>query len=141
MADLRQARSEMVAHQILERGVRSKAVARAMREVPREASVVAAGGPKVPSALREQLAIGGRLVMPIGDTPREQRLVRVERVGENQYDQEDLLPVRFVPLIGEQGWAEDAPRAARVPLRLPELIARAAERFAALDKADLEPLL
>src|SRR5439155_27317415 len=39
MADLRQARSEMVAHQVLERGVRSAAVARAMREVPREAFI------------------------------------------------------------------------------------------------------
>jgi protein-L-isoaspartate(D-aspartate) O-methyltransferase len=107
--------------------------------------VVAAGGPEVPPALREQLAIGGRLVMPIGDTPREQRLVRVERVAEDRYDQEDLLPVRFVPLIGEQGWAEggqrEAARVARAPMRLPEQIARAAERFETLETADVGPLL
>src|SRR5437879_13259652 len=61
---------------------------------PYDAIVVAAGGPEVPQALREQLAVGGRLVMPIGDTPREQRLVRVQRVAEDEYDQGDLLPVR-----------------------------------------------
>jgi protein-L-isoaspartate(D-aspartate) O-methyltransferase len=112
---------------------------------PYDAIVVAAGGPEVPPALREQLAIGGCLLMPIGSTPREQRLVRVLRTGEDQYDQEDLLPVRFVPLIGEQGWPHEdnreAPRVARAPLRLPEQIARAAERFARLENADLDPLL
>jgi protein-L-isoaspartate(D-aspartate) O-methyltransferase len=112
---------------------------------PYDAIVVAAGGPEVPNALKEQLAIGGRLVMPIGDTPREQRLVRVLRRDEDEYEQEDLLPVRFVPLIGEQGWAEaeprEAPRVARAPLKLSELIARAAERFPSLEEADLDPLL
>src|SRR5437870_12181113 len=58
---------------------------------PYDAIVVAAGGPDVPPALREQLAIGGRLVMPVGDTPREQRLVRVTRSGKDQYDLENLL--------------------------------------------------
>jgi protein-L-isoaspartate(D-aspartate) O-methyltransferase len=109
---------------------------------PYDAIVVTAGGPEVPPALREQLAIGGRLLMPIGDTPREQRLVRVERVGQDDYDQEDLLPVRFVPLIGEQGWQEEEPpRVARAPSRLPEMIALAAEDFGDLEKPDLDPLL
>jgi len=111
---------------------------------PYDAIVVAAGGPQVPAALREQLAIGGRLVMPIGDTPREQRLVRVRRTREEEYEEEDLLPVRFVPLIGEQGWEEEAPRArrvARAPARLPELIAQAAEPFSSIADARLEPLL
>ena len=111
---------------------------------PYDAIVVAAGGPQVPVALREQLAIGGRLVMPIGDTPREQRLVRVRRTREEEYEEEDLLPVRFVPLIGEQGWEEEAPRArrvARAPARLPELIAQAAEPFSSIADARLEPLL
>jgi len=111
---------------------------------PYDAIVVAAGGPQVPAALREQLAIGGRLVMPVGDTPREQRLVRVRRTREEEYEEEDLLPVRFVPLIGEQGWEEEAPRArrvARAPARLPELIAQAAEPFSSIADARLEPLL
>jgi protein-L-isoaspartate(D-aspartate) O-methyltransferase len=252
MADLSEARRQMVAHQILERGVRSEVVARAMREVPREAFmseemrefaysdsplpigegqtisqpyivaymtealeleggervlevgtgsgyaaavlsriagevytierhpslargaraalerlgydnvqviegdgsrgwpdaapydaiVVAAGGPEVPPALREQLAVGGRLVMPVGSTPGEQQLVRVTRVDENDFEQEDLLPVRFVPLIGEQGWEDpEARRRVRAPLRLPELIAKAAERFDSIGGADLDPLL
>ena len=261
MADLSEARRQMVAHQIQERGVRSRAVARAMREVPREefmgeelrefayadsplpigegqtisqpyivaymtealeleggervlevgtgsgyaaavlsriadevytierhtnlarnaekilrqlgydnvhviagdgtkgwpeaapydAIIVAAGGIEVPPALRSQLALGGRLVIPVGPTPREQRLVRLTRVEENRFEEEDLLPVRFVPLIGEQGWQE-APgavgepqrklvREARPALRLPERIAAAAERFDSLENADLEGLL
>ena len=251
MADLSEARRQMVAHQIQERGVRSPAVARAMREVPREefmseemrefayadsplpigegqtisqpyivaymtdvleleggervlevgtgsgyaaavlsriadevytierhpslarsaratlerlgydnvhviegdgtrgwpeaapydAIVVAAGGNEVPPALRSQLAVGGRLVIPVGPTPREQRLVRVTRVGEDEFEQEDLLPVRFVPLIGEQGWQEAPRREARPRLRLPERIARDAESFASIEEVELEPLL
>src|SRR3954469_8703780 len=73
---------------------------------PYDAIVVAAGGHEVPPALKSQLAVGGRLVIPVGPTPREQRLVRVTRVSEDVFDQDDLLPVRFVPLIGEQGWQE-----------------------------------
>jgi protein-L-isoaspartate(D-aspartate) O-methyltransferase len=108
----------------------------------------------VPPALRSQLAIGGRLVIPVGPSPREQRLVRVTRVDENEFEQEDLLPVRFVPLIGEQGWQEGefpqpprrgprrAPvRALRPELTLAERIAQAAEPFASLEDADLEALL
>jgi protein-L-isoaspartate(D-aspartate) O-methyltransferase len=111
---------------------------------PYDAIVVAAGGPQVPSALREQLAVGGRLVMPVGDTPREQHLVRVHRMDEERYEDEELLPVRFVPLIGEQGWpAEKRPaaRVARAPRRLPQLIADAAEPFSSIDQAPLEALL
>src|SRR5947208_6340442 len=71
---------------------------------PYDAIIVAAGGIEVPPALRSQLAVGGRLLIPVGPTPREQQLVRVTRVSEDEFEQEDLLPVRFVPLIGEQGW-------------------------------------
>ncbi|HUM16705.1 MAG TPA: protein-L-isoaspartate(D-aspartate) O-methyltransferase [Candidatus Nitrosotalea sp.] len=75
-------------------------------QAPYDAIVVAAGGPSVPDALRAQLAIGGRLVIPIGATPRAQQLVRVTRTGGSEYRQEDLGPVQFVPLIGAQGWGE-----------------------------------
>jgi protein-L-isoaspartate(D-aspartate) O-methyltransferase len=71
---------------------------------PYDAIIVAAGGPSVPETLRSQLAIGGRLVIPVGATPRAQELVRVRRIGEHEYRQEDLGAVRFVPLIGAQGW-------------------------------------
>ena len=75
---------------------------------PYDAIVVAAGGPSVPEALRAQLVIGGRLVIPVGATRQEQELVRVTRTGENEYEQEGLGEVRFVPLIGMQGWNERA---------------------------------
>jgi protein-L-isoaspartate(D-aspartate) O-methyltransferase len=118
---------------------------------PYDAIAVAAGGIDVPPALRSQLAIGGRLVIPVGPTPREQRLVRVTRVDENRFEEEDLLAVRFVPLIGEQGWQE-APGAVGEPQRklvreapqkprLPEHIARVAEPFGPIEEANLDALM
>jgi protein-L-isoaspartate(D-aspartate) O-methyltransferase len=71
---------------------------------PYDAIVVSAGGPSVPDALRAQLVIGGRLVIPVGTTSPEQELLRVTRTGETEYEQEDLGSVRFVPLIGVHGW-------------------------------------
>jgi protein-L-isoaspartate(D-aspartate) O-methyltransferase len=53
---------------------------------PYDAILVAAGGPAVPPALKAQLAIGGCLVMPVGSTPREQTLMRVTRVGQDEYE-------------------------------------------------------
>ncbi|HEX6863238.1 MAG TPA: protein-L-isoaspartate(D-aspartate) O-methyltransferase, partial [Thermoanaerobaculia bacterium] len=70
---------------------------------PYDAIGVAAGGPKVPQALLDQLAPGGRLVIPVGPDPRAQSLMRVRRTEEGIV-REDLGAVRFVPLIGEQGW-------------------------------------
>lgn len=70
---------------------------------PYEAICVAAGAPKPPPALLEQLAIGGRLVIPHGDA-ENQRLVRITRDDQTTFSEEDLGNVRFVPLIGEQGW-------------------------------------
>ena len=69
---------------------------------PYDAIVVTAGGPAVPASLREQLAIGGRLVIPVGPVG-DQRLVRVTRTADDQYREEKLAGVRFVPLIGEEG--------------------------------------
>jgi protein-L-isoaspartate(D-aspartate) O-methyltransferase len=71
---------------------------------PYDAIVVAAGGPDVPPALLDQLAEGGRLVIPVGPDPRNQDLVRVRRPAEGGTLREVLGPVRFVPLIGAQGW-------------------------------------
>lgn len=71
---------------------------------PYDAIVVAAGGPAVPPALLDQLAEGGRLVIPIGPDQRNQDLVRVRRRAEGGTVRELLGPVRFVPLIGAQGW-------------------------------------
>jgi protein-L-isoaspartate(D-aspartate) O-methyltransferase len=71
---------------------------------PFDAIVVAAGGPVVPENLKQQLAIGGRLVIPVGSTLRKQKLLRVWRISEHEYQEEDLGGVRFVPLIGAAGW-------------------------------------
>jgi protein-L-isoaspartate(D-aspartate) O-methyltransferase len=76
---------------------------------PYDAIVVTAGGPRVPPALLDQLAIGGRLVMPVGGESRFQQLVRVRRKGADDYDHEDLEEVAFVPLIGAEGWPEREP--------------------------------
>jgi protein-L-isoaspartate(D-aspartate) O-methyltransferase len=75
-----------------------------IEQSPFDAIVVAAGGPGVPAALKSQLKIGGRLVIPVGSDPRIQELVRVTRLSETEFKQEDLADVRFVPLIGKEGW-------------------------------------
>ena len=80
---------------------------------PYDGIVVTAGGPTIPTALQEQLALGGRLVMPVGAQPTQQMLVRVTRVSATRFQQEELDSVCFVPLIGAQGWADDT--AARQP--------------------------
>jgi len=75
---------------------------------PFDAIVVTAGGPDVPETLKQQLTIGGRLVMPVGKSTYTQKLVRVRRISENQYTEEDLGGVRFVPLVGAEGWKDDS---------------------------------
>ena len=112
-------------------------------EGPFDAILAAAGGPAVPQALKEQLDLGGRLIMPVGDEESGQRLIRVTRTGAGRFEEDDLGGVRFVPLIGEQGWpdAEAArrppePRAfdgARPPQPLPAMIRDAAEPLPDLD--------
>jgi protein-L-isoaspartate(D-aspartate) O-methyltransferase len=74
-------------------------------QAPFEAILVAASGRHVPDALKAQLSrAGGVLVMPLGEPDTIQKLVKVTRTGADQYEEEDLGPVRFVPLIGREGW-------------------------------------
>lgn len=75
-------------------------------EAPFEAILCAASGSHVPRALLAQLSAGGILVMPVGAPNAVQNLVKVTRRGEAAFEQQDLGPVRFVPLIGAQGWSE-----------------------------------
>ncbi|HET7499631.1 MAG TPA: protein-L-isoaspartate(D-aspartate) O-methyltransferase [Kofleriaceae bacterium] len=70
---------------------------------PYEAIAVAAGAPRPPRALLDQLAIGGRMVLPHGDVDHQQ-LARITRRGPDTFDEEDLGEVRFVPLLGAEGW-------------------------------------
>ncbi|MGN6307649.1 MAG: protein-L-isoaspartate(D-aspartate) O-methyltransferase [Mesorhizobium sp.] len=97
-------------------------------KAPFDAIIVAAGGPSVPVSLQDQLEIGGRLVIPVGDKG-VQRLLRVTRISANKFEEEDLGGVLFVPLIGEEGWVDEAKRQQPLEARrsLPELIAGAAE--------------
>ncbi len=76
---------------------------------PFDAILAAAAGPDVPDVLLQQLSPGGRLVMPIGSPREQQRLVLVTRTGNDRFVQKKLGIVRFVPLIGEHGWSDDAP--------------------------------
>ena len=72
-------------------------------EAPFDRIIVTAGGPKVPQPLLDQLAESGRLIMPVGHQG-EQLLQMVER-EQNEYIYHELVPVRFVDLIGTYGWA------------------------------------
>jgi protein-L-isoaspartate(D-aspartate) O-methyltransferase len=72
---------------------------------PFDAILVTAGAPEVPQHYLDQLAVGGRLIIPVGDQ-ESQLLLRVTRTGEKEYLEEKMLGCRFVPLIGNYGWQE-----------------------------------
>jgi protein-L-isoaspartate(D-aspartate) O-methyltransferase len=69
---------------------------------PFDAIFVGAAAPAVPDSLRQQLADGGRLLIPIGDETG-QRLLLIERCGEG-WKEDAVERARFVPLVGEEGW-------------------------------------
>jgi protein-L-isoaspartate(D-aspartate) O-methyltransferase len=109
-------------------------------EAPFDAILVAARSPEVPEALKRQLAIGGRLVIPVGEE-EVQTLCCITRAGEEEWTSQDGGSVRFVPLIGEYGLAEDGTRSASdhraargKPLH--SLIAEAAEPLPEIDHPD-----
>ena len=111
---------------------------------PFDAIIVAAGGPEVPETLKQQLAIGGRLVIPVGSSLRTQKLLRVRRISEDEYQEEDLGSVRFVPLIGAAGWEDEAatkPAEKKAEASLPELIYQSSEHFARIDDVNLDALM
>lgn len=74
---------------------------------PFDAIVVTAGAPEVPQDYLSQLAIGGRLVIPVGNRD-DQILMRITRTGKQEYKEEKMLGCRFVPLIGNHGWQGEA---------------------------------
>jgi len=75
-------------------------------ESPFNAILAAASGSHVPKPLLDQLAPAGRLVMPVGDPGWVQELVKVTKRPDGTTSQENLGGVRFVPLIGEEGWRD-----------------------------------
>lgn len=73
---------------------------------PYDAIMAAASGSHVPKSWIEQLADGGRIVMPVGDPGSIQKLVKVTKGHGGKLTEEGLGAVRFVPLIGEEGWKD-----------------------------------
>ncbi len=116
---------------------------------PYDGIVVAAGGPEAPRSLIEQLAVGGRLVIPVGASVREQELIRITRINNDDVEIETLGAVRFVPLIGEEGWKEledeIRPKLKTVsiakPAPLSDLIEKSAIHIPSIDSVDLSGLM
>lgn len=75
-------------------------------EAPYDAILAAASGSHIPVPLVEQLKVGGSIVMPVGSPGWAQNLVKATRRADGTIEQSDLGGVRFVPLIGEEGWKD-----------------------------------
>lgn len=71
---------------------------------PYDAILVGAGSPTVPQPLIDQLAEDGRLLIPVGDEESQMLVMLTRRSG--QVERQDVLPVRFVPLLGRHGWSD-----------------------------------
>ena len=80
---------------------------------PYDAILVSAAAPAIPPPLIAQLAEGGRLVIPVGDSERQSMLRIVKRVGG--LEKESLLTCRFVPLLGRHGWPDSVPNPVHGP--------------------------
>jgi protein-L-isoaspartate(D-aspartate) O-methyltransferase len=118
---------------------------------PYDAILVTASGPAIPRSLRTQLKIGSRLIVPVGEDSRAQALVYVTRIGPDEYKTEDIADVRFVPLLGMEGFR--AENVAFLPARhralvattpdqmLAKRVADFAEAFDSIETVDLGPLL
>ena len=73
---------------------------------PYDGIIVTAGSPNVPKSLLKQLAIGGRLVIPVGDKI-SQKLKVLTKISENEFNIIDIPEFVFVPLIGKEGWKQE----------------------------------
>lgn len=115
---------------------------------PFDAIVVTAGGPVVPRSLTRQLVIGGHLVIPVGPSVHEQKLLRITRTSEEEMEIAELGGVRFVPLIGEEGWRDVENKLSARPQReverpdpLSDQIGKEAIHIPSIENVDLEDLL
>jgi protein-L-isoaspartate(D-aspartate) O-methyltransferase len=118
------------------------------QQAPYQAITVAAGAPSVPDALMEQLAPGGRLVLPVGEGRETQRLLRLRKQNDGSFIREDLGSVRFVPLVGAQGWSSESTDAVMLSHRAPScpeavthLLNECVEGIDDIESLDLGPLL
>lgn len=78
-----------------------------VEHAPYHGILVSAGAPEVPTSLKAQLTIGGRLVLPVGRSPLSQVLVRVTRKTTTKFAESTFGRVRFVPLVGDEGWENE----------------------------------
>jgi protein-L-isoaspartate(D-aspartate) O-methyltransferase len=69
---------------------------------PYDAILVSAGSRQIPAPLVEQLAVGGRLVIPLGE--RDEQMLTMVTKHPDRVERRDIAPVRFVPLLGTHGW-------------------------------------
>jgi protein-L-isoaspartate(D-aspartate) O-methyltransferase len=70
---------------------------------PYDGIIVTAGAPVVPEQLKQQLTIGGKLVVPVGDDKR-QLMLKITRLSETDFETEEFDYFAFVPLLGKEGW-------------------------------------
>lgn len=70
---------------------------------PFDGILVTAGAPDIPNTLLWQLNIGGKLVIPVGDQTT-QKMIRITRVNDEEFERESFGGFKFVPLIGQEGW-------------------------------------
>ena len=75
-------------------------------QAPFDAIIATAGAPSVPEALKQQLEVGGRLVIPVG-TLGQQVLCCITRLSTDKFEEVELIDCRFVPLIGRHGWQSE----------------------------------
>ena len=92
--------------QVLDRATNKTLVMSHGWKAPYDAILCAASGSHVPQSLINQLAPGGSIVMPVGGPGRVQTLVRVTNATDGSVEQSSLGDVRFVPLIGAEGWSD-----------------------------------
>ncbi len=105
---------------------------------PFDAILVTGAGVTLPEPLHRQLAPGGRLLLPVGESTRSQTLHLVSRAADGALHEQELGQVRFVPLADVEPGRALGPQAPTSPS---ELAARACEPFEDIDAAVLEPLL
>jgi protein-L-isoaspartate(D-aspartate) O-methyltransferase len=73
---------------------------------PYDAIIVTAGGPTIPENLKKQLAVGGRMVIPVGDK-KSQVMKTLTKISDDEFEIKDSPYFAFVPLIGKEGWKSE----------------------------------
>ncbi|MGH2386103.1 MAG: protein-L-isoaspartate(D-aspartate) O-methyltransferase, partial [Candidatus Limnocylindria bacterium] len=108
---------------------------------PYDAIVATAAPPEIPQPLLDQLAAGGRLVVPVGEEGAVQTLRRIRRTDAETLSDEDLGPVQFVPFLAGLGDRRPSSTASAEAATLAQRVAAAAEPFDDIDSADLDGIL